>query len=380
VSSTAGTSGPSRTPFAAVRADVAVALPFAVLALVWTIAGDLPGGRWAAVHLFTLGVLAPLIVGFSQHQAATLLRSAPRSRWPIRLLLAGGATLVAGGMIATTARGATTVIAVGGTVAAIGVATAGWRLWQARRAARVDARFAWLIRVYERAHLAFVVGAVLGGFLGARAVGGTAYLPFRHAHLHAMLIGFAALTLLATAVLFGPMLLRAQFEPGAERRAARALRVAAAAAALAIAGLLAGAAPAPWALGARWLAGAALLVVAGAGAAVTAPLIRTVVRKARRAPLAGVLLTCALAWLVVALAADGLAVAAGRWLLLDAVGAVALVGAFVQAIVATLLHVVTMWLPRPRRLRLLRRIDAIPIVVAAIPQVAIASWAVVLLA
>jgi hypothetical protein len=378
---TAGPAGhPRSTPFAGVRADVAVAVPFATMALVWTLVGDLPGGRWAAVHLFTLGVLAPLIVGFSQHQASTLLRTAPRSRRPVRVLLAGGATLVAGGMIATTATGATTAIAVGGTLAAIGVGLAGWWLWRARRVAGAAVRFAWLIGAYAHAHLAFVVGAALGGFLGARVVGGAAYLPFRHAHLHAMLVGFAGLTLLATAVLFGPMLLRAQFEPGAERQAARALRVAAGATAIAVAGLLGGAAPAPWALGARWLAGAALLVAAAAGVAVTAPLVRTVAHKRRRAPLAGVLLTCALAWLVVALVADGIVVGTGRWLLLDAVGAVALIGAFVQAIVATLLHVVTMWLPRPRRLRALQRVDAIPVAVAALPQLAVAGWAIALLA
>jgi hypothetical protein len=118
-----------RTPFAGVRADVAVAAPFAVLALVWSLAGDLPGGRWAAVHLFTLGVLAPLIVGFSQHQASHAAAGTTRSRRPVRVLLAAGATLVAGGMIATTAPGATTAIAVGGTLSAIGVAMAGWRLW-----------------------------------------------------------------------------------------------------------------------------------------------------------------------------------------------------------------------------------------------------------
>lgn len=371
---------PRATPFAGVRADVGIALPFAVLALLWTLAGDLPGGRWAAVHLFTLGVLAPLIVGFSQHQATTLLRARPRSRRAVRVLLAAGAALVAGGMIATTAPGATTAIAVGGTLSALGVAIAGWWLWQARRAAGAGARFAWLITAYVQAHLAFVVGAVIGGLLGARAIGGAAYLPWRHAHLHAMLVGFAALTLLATAVLFGPMLLRAQFEPGAEVQAARALRVAAAATVVAVVGLLAGVSPAPWAVGARWLAGAALLVVAGAGAAVTAPLVRTVVRKARRAPLAGVLLTCALAWLTLALAADGVVVATGRWLRLDVIGAVALLGGFVQAIVATLLHVVTMWLPRPRRLRALQRVDAIPVGLAAVPQLAVAGWALVLLA
>jgi hypothetical protein len=369
-----------RTPFAGVRADVAVAAPFAVLALVWSLAGGLPGGRWAAVHLFTLGVLAPLIVGFSQHQASTLLRAATRSRRPVRVLLAAGATLVAGGMVATTAPGATTAIAVGGTLSALGVAMAGWRLARARREAGEQARFAWIIAAYVHAHLAFVVGAVLGGFLGARAVGGAAYLPFRHAHLHAMLVGFASLTLLATAVLFGPMLLRAQFQPGAERQAARVLPVAGTATTVAVAGLLAGGAPAPWAVGARWLAGAALLVVAGAGAAVTAPLVRTVARKASRAPLAGVLLVCALGWLTVALVADGLVVATGRWLLLDVVGAVALVGGFVQAIVATLLHVVTMWLPRPRRLQALQRVDAIPVGVAVLPQALVGVWAVALLA
>jgi hypothetical protein len=371
---------PPRTPFAGVRADVAIAGPFAALALAWTLAGDPPGGRWATVHLFTLGVLAPLIVGFSRHQAITLLRATPRWQLGVRVLLAAGAVLVAAGMVAATSPRAPTLLALGGALAASGVAANGAWLWRVRRAADAEGRFAWLVGAYVHAHTAFVVGAALGGFLGARVVGGAAYLPFRHAHLHAMLVGFAALTLLATAVLFGPMLLRAQFEPGAERRAVRALRVAAGATALAVAGLLGGAAPAPWALGARWLAGAALLVVAAAGATVTAPLVRTVARKGRRSPLAGVLLTCALGWLVLALAADGVVVGTGRWLLLDAVGAVALLGAFVQAIVATLLHVVTMWLPRPRRLRALRRVDAIPVAAAALPQLAVAAWAVVLLA
>jgi hypothetical protein len=371
--------GPRTTPFAGVRGDVLVAAPFAALALVWAVAGAPPGGRWAAVHLFTLGVLAPLIVGFSQHQATTLLRATPTARLPLRVVLASAATLVAAGMIATTAPSAPTLIAAGGTLAAIGVATAGWQLRRARWTGDAEARFTWLIHTYEHAHLAFVVGAVLGALLGARVVGGGAYLAFRHGHLHAMVVGFAVLTLLATAVLFGPMLLRAQFEPGAERQAARATRAAAVAIAVAVAGLLGTAAPAPFALGARLLAGAALLVVAGAGVVVTAPLVRTVVRKARRAPLAGVLLTCALGWLVVALAADGVVVAAGRWRLLDVVGAVALVGGLVQAIVATLLHVVVMWLPRRRRLRALQRIDAVPVVLAAVPQLLVLGWLVTLL-
>jgi len=82
-----------------------------------------------------------------------------------------------------------------------------------------------------------------------------------------------------------------------------------------------------------------------------------------------VLLTFAIGWLTLALVADAVVVATGSWRLLDAVGLLALLGGFAQAITATLLHVATMWLPRQRRLRLYPRLDAVPLWVAAAPQV-----------
>ncbi len=46
----------------------------------------------------------------------------------------------------------------------------------------------------------------------------------RVAHLHANVLGWGVLTLLATVVFFGPTILRRQIEPGADERAARRLR------------------------------------------------------------------------------------------------------------------------------------------------------------
>jgi hypothetical protein len=369
-------SRPARTPFDVVKLDVVAALGFAGLVLVVLVLDGPPGSRWLAVHLFTLGVLTPLIVAFSHHQTTTLLRAAARPRTGTRAAVVGGAVLVAAGMVDPGTAVSPPLIATGATLTTGGVAVAWWRLRTHRRAAADDARFAWLVATYERAHLLFVVGAVFGALLGARLVPGAAHVAVRHGHLHAMLVGFAAVTLLGTVALYGPMLLRAQLEPGAEAAARRATAVITGAVTVAVGGLLARAAPGPWGEAARWLAGVALLTAAAGAAAVLLPLLRTVRRKGRRAPLAGVLLTCAIGWLTLALAANALVVGLGWWRLLEPVGGVALVGAFAQAIAATLLHVVTMWLPRRRRLRVWQRVDALPVWVAAVPQVLVAWLAV----
>jgi hypothetical protein len=385
MSSIPATSGPSRTrtPFQMVRVDVALAVPFALASVAWSLSDQLPGGRWLAVHLFTLGVLTPMIVAFGQHQATTLLRAeAAGSRATQRLAIVGGATLTAAGMATATSPAGPLLVAGGGMVTAGGVAAAGLRLHRVRRQAARDegprTRFGWLIRTYVAAHVAFLAGALLGALAGARVVPAWAYFATRQAHLTAMVVGFAAVTLLATLSLFGPMLLRAQFEPGAEAAAARSSRVAVVAAWFAVVGLLGAAAPAPADAAARWLAAAALITVGVAGAVIVAPLVRTAARKGTRAPLAGVLLTCAGGWLIASLTAGGVVVASGRWPYLDVIGGVALIGAFAQAIVATLLHVVTMWLPRRRRLDVLQRIDAIPLWSAALPQLLIAWLAIAL--
>ena len=362
-------SSSARTPFQTVRADAAVALAFGVAAIVWATIDTLPGGRWMPVHLFTLGVLTPLIVAFSQRQLHTLFRTPPLRMALVRALLWSGAGLVVAGMAQPGAGWARAAIAIGATASAAGVARATWALHRTRRRQRDDVRFGWMLRSYERAHLAFLLGAGLGAALGMGLVPGGWYVAFRHAHLHALVVGFAAVTLLATVVLFGPMLLRAQIAPDGEVAAARWLPRIVLGTGVAVLGLLGQGLPAQAAVAARWLAAAGLIVITAGALTILRPLVAIVRRKGNDAPLTGVLLTFAIGWLTLALVADAVVVATGSWRLLDAVGLLALLGGFAQAITATLLHVATMWLPRQRRLRLYPRLDAVPLWVAAAPQV-----------
>lgn len=336
-----------------------------------------------AVHLFTLGVLTPLIVAFSREQVRTLLRVVPGGDAAIRGLLNLGALGVATGMVAAdvTAGSAppawpAATIAVGGTLSILGVAVALVGLLRARREAGSDTRFDWLVRAYVHAHALFVAGAPLGALLGAGVIPAEAYVAVRFGHLHALPVGFAALTLLATVVLYGPMLLRAQISPDAEAAARRWLPRASLGAVLAIVGLLARALPAPADRLAGWLSAAGLALVAITAGVTLRHLAAIVARKRGDSPLVGVLLAWAIVWLTIALAADAVVVATGSWRYLDAVGVMALVGAFSQAIVATLTHVLTMYLPRQRRLRLYPRLDAVPAWLTLLPQLALAAWAV----
>lgn len=372
-------SSSARTPFQTVRADAAVALAFGVAAIVWATIDTLPGGRWMPVHLFTLGVLTPLIVAFSQRQLHTLFRTPPLRMALVRALLWSGAGLVVAGMAQPGAGWARAAIAIGATASAAGVARATWALHRTRRRQRDDVRFGWMLRSYERAHLAFLLGAGLGAALGMGLVPGGWYVAFRHAHLHALVVGFAAVTLLATVVLFGPMLLRAQIAPDGEVAAARWLPRIVLGTGVAVLGLLGQGLPAQAAVAARWLAAAGLIVITAGALTILRPLVAIVRRKGNDAPLTGVLLTFAIGWLTLALVADAVVVATGSWRLLDAVGLLALLGGFAQAITATLLHVATMWLPRQRRLRLYPRLDAVPLWVAALPQVLLVWLAVRLL-
>ena len=70
------------SPFAPLRPAFALAGAYAGAAVLWVLAGSvLPGGRWFAVHLFTLGVLTTLVVALTDHFAQTLLH-APQRRHP----------------------------------------------------------------------------------------------------------------------------------------------------------------------------------------------------------------------------------------------------------------------------------------------------------
>lgn len=332
-SSRSGPGGGRRaSPFGQVVPVIRVAILFALAAGAWIAAGGaLPGGRWFALHLFTLGTLSTLVLGFTQHFADTLTRTASAwPRWPLAIYLAG-ALGVLGGRLA----GERSLLAAGAVVATVGVLGSYLRLRRARRSA-VGARFAWVVRLYERAHGAFVHGAVLGALLGTGALPGEWYATGRLAHLHINVLGWAGLTVLATVVFFGPTMLRTRIERGADDRAARALRHGATALTVGVLALLAAAVGGAAGVVLRMGAAAGLAVLAGAAAVVLLPVIRACLapsESAARLPLLGAAL-----WLLAAMATDVVAVAAGAWWLLDPVGLAALLGGLLQLVLAVLVY------------------------------------------
>src|SRR5690606_19249700 len=116
----------------------------------WGLTGAMPGGRWAVVHLFTLGVLSNLLVGFTQHFARSVTRQ--------RVVLGTGPLIVlnvgAVGTVAGMLAGLRPLLAVGA-LAVAGVVALGRVRLAGMRAAAPDARFVEVVRTYERAHEAF---------------------------------------------------------------------------------------------------------------------------------------------------------------------------------------------------------------------------------
>jgi hypothetical protein len=327
-----GTRPRSATPFADVRLGLVLSIAYAAATALWIAFGPtLPGGRWYAVHLFTLGVLTNAILVFSTHFARTLTR-APGPAHHGRTVLANvGVMLLLGAMTAGPSPASTTAFVAGGSLLMLVVASAWWGLRQLRHRA-VGARFTWVVRRYEDAHLAFLAGALTGLLLGRGLVPGTWYLGTRVAHLHANVLGWAGLTLLATIVFFGPTMVRTQIEPGADERAARLLRVGAIALGVALVLLVSQGFDATRVL-ARSGAALALAVLAGSATAVLLPVWR--VARAARASAPRLHVLGVVAWFVLALWTDVAVVASGTWWLLDALGVVLLAGVLGQAILAT---------------------------------------------
>lgn len=299
----------------------------------WIVVGDrLPGGRWLAVHLFTLGVLTNVVVVFSQHFGLTVTRAPDqRSRWQ-PALLNSGILLVLTGVPAS----ATWMIALGATITTTVVFGSYLGLRRMRRQA-VGARFAWVARIYERAHGSFIHGAVLGLLLGIGALRGSWYGAGRIAHLHVNVLGWAGLTLLATLVFFGPTMLRTRIEPGADARAAAALRRAATALTIAVVLLLASGIGGAAGIALRVLGAAGLGVYAWGVGVVCAAVWRTARTAKRSAARPALLAVCC--WFPLAAWADAIVVATGRLQLLDAVGLAALAGVLGQAVTTAMIYV-----------------------------------------
>ncbi len=341
------------SPFAAAAPSILLALGYGAAVLAWIAAGErLPGGRWFAVHLFTLGVLTNLVLTFSEHFARTLTRTPGERAWWWPLVTNAGILTVLAGMPSDNRW----LVGTGATIVTWSVFAAYLRIRRMRHQA-VGARFAWIVRLYERAHGAFIHGALLGALLGIGVVSGAWYGAVRTAHLHANVLGWGGLTLLATLVFFGPSMARARIEPGADARAARALRAGATGLTVAVVLLIATGAGGAIATTARLLAAASLAVLAVAATLVCLPVMRVVAAARPGAPRPLIIGACA--WIAVVLWADVAVVASGRWWHLDALGAAAFTGALAQAILATLLYLAPMLRGRTNdaRTRIRTRID-----------------------
>jgi hypothetical protein len=329
------------SPFGPSIPSVLIALAYGVAVLVWLAGGDaLPGGRWFAVHLFTLGVLTNLVLTFSEHFARTLTR-APGERswwWPVVTNLGVLAVLV--GLPSASLP----LLAGGASLTVLSVAAAAVRIRRMRRTS-VGARLAWVVQLYEWAHVAFVVGATSGAMLGMGVMAGTGwYVGVRLTHLHANVLGWAGLTLLATLVFFGPTMVRARIEDGADARARRVLPVGAVGLVVALALLAAVGLQSPLGPAARLAAASALAAYAWSVSVVCAPVLRVALAAKPTGPRPLVIAIAVwfpvVAWSAVAVVATG----ALEWL--DAVGVVALVGVLAQSMLATLVYLAPLLIGR----------------------------------
>ena len=343
-----------------------VAAVFALLAVTAAASTPLwPAGRWVAVHLFILGVLANTVIAMSLHFATTLTRTRDGDARILLWLVNVGTVSVIGGRLWDI----TWLVAAGATLVS-GAVAVNLRTIRAMRRAAVGARFAFVVRSYERAHAAFLLGALLGAIIAAGAAPGTWYSAIRIAHVHVNVLGFGGLTLLATLVFFGPTMLRTRIEPDADAVAARALQWGVAALAIAVAALLVTGAGGPWATPGRVAAGLGLLGYAAATAAVCAP----VVRAARRAGDAQLRphVVGACAWFTAGVAADAVAVLLRSPVLLDVAALAVLVGGLAQAILASTAYVVTVVrrsrdVPSVRRLQPIAMNVGVGLMVASVP-------------
>lgn len=345
-----------RAPFGHLLLPAALAATSALAATVWVVVGDaLPGGRWVAVHLFTLGVVTPLIAAFTVHFAATVLHvERPPMRWVLATLVAGAV-----GVLVGLPAGMPWLVAGGATVASAAVFLGYLHLRRMRKRS-LGARFGFVVRAYERAHGAFLHGALLGAILGVGILPGDWYGGVRLAHLHVNVLGWAGVTLLATVVFFGPTVFRVRIEDGAERTASRALRwvasgVTAAAVALILTGFggVAG-------QGFRITAGLLLVVVAGGVLRVVWPVV-TAARGAKTS-FSTLLIRDACLWFAAGVTVDAVAVATGALRWLDVAGLAVLVGGLATAIVGALTYLGPMLrVADPKARNVLReRVEAAP--------------------
>lgn len=322
------------SPFWSTLPSIAAAVSFAVASLVWVVAGSfLPGGRWLAVHLFTLGVVTNVVLVFSDHFGRKLSKhDATRRGWYAPVANVGILAVLVG--IPNDVR---ILVGLGAVVVTAVVVASQVRLLAMARAAG-ERRFGWIPRIYLWAHAAFVVGAVLGMAMGVGWIPGHWYAGVRVAHLHVNVLGWGGLTVLSTLAFFGPAIVRTRIAAGADDRAGQALGVAAPALFVAVTGLSLLGLGDGGATVARLVAAVALAVVATSVTVAVVPVGRAAAganEGATRRPVVAVA-----TWFVLAAWADVAVVATGAWRLLDAVGLAVFVGVLGQLIATVITYLV----------------------------------------
>jgi len=317
-------------PFAGVRLPARLAVTGMLAAGVWTVFGPwLPGGRWVAVHLFTLGVLTPAVVGFTAHFTGSLLMTRGEAKPPIALLAAG--------IVGTLAGVGSTTPWLSGTAATVLTAAVIVNYVRIRRArkATLQPRWVWMARRWERAHGAFVHGAILGVLMAVGWLPGTWYGTARLAHLHVNLLGWGGITLLATACMFGPMALRTRMQETAPAVTARWTSRSATGLTIGVLALLATAVGGDVGTALRFLAAAGLAVYAVGATVVATILVRTRATAPGR-HWNGDAIVLAIVVLAVASWLDVIVVASAAWRYLDALGVLVIAGTLLLAIVGAL--------------------------------------------
>ncbi|HUG88674.1 MAG TPA: hypothetical protein VMP42_07895 [Actinomycetota bacterium] len=176
-------------------------------------------GWWLPIHLALAGAAGTAVAGTLPLFANTLAGAhhLPQ-RWdPLLLVTAGAACIAVGRPL-----GIAWLLAAGGTAYAAGSLRLTWLVLAARLVGRNRRHNAALV-AYAGAALSLTLGAVLGGLLGAGAVGGLAVADVRAAHVTLNAEGFLALTVTGSLLVLIPIALRVRAPDAGGRLAVAAL-------------------------------------------------------------------------------------------------------------------------------------------------------------
>ncbi|MHB1595995.1 MAG: hypothetical protein ACYCO9_19375 [Streptosporangiaceae bacterium] len=265
-----------------------------------------PMPEWLALHLLVLGAATNAVFAWSQHFAQALLHSRPGSERPARIRIG---TLNAGVIaVLTGVSGSLPALAIAGALIVVGAVIAHTASLAAMiRNSRLAGPLGIVARYYVAAGIALTVGGLLGGLLASgwiRSAGLRTAIVLLHAQLN--LLGWLGLAIIGTQFMLWPMVLRTRMSDSAPRVARPVLVLTSGGIGVAAAAL----AGVHWLPAARWAAAAGLGCYL-AGAALSLRPAITVARSRPPRSAAPWAMGAGNVWLVLALVADTVALAAG---------------------------------------------------------------------